>query len=237
MDLDPIRTRLVRRFGPEVNPWVDQVPTRATELADRWDLTLGEPYGNGNNSVVFRCGDVVLKLAYDVDFANEQATTLRLFAHTGRVPRVLHHEDGATVMEVVEPGEPVITPPPLDDFAELLVDLRTPATDGPRRLPEYTEQIFVRFEARGVDVGDARKIRDELVASETEQVLLHGDLHLYNVLNGLKLMAVDPKACLGDPCFDALDYAFQAKSADIAKAADLDVERVEAWWRAFSWMA
>jgi len=50
-------------------------------------------------------------------------------------------------------------------------------------------------------------------------------------------MAVDPKVCLGDPCFDALDYSFQAKSADIAKAAGLDVERVEAWWRAFSWMA
>ncbi|GAB3876456.1 hypothetical protein GCM10029964_023370 [Kibdelosporangium lantanae] len=68
-------------------------------------------------------------------------------------------------------------------------------------------------------------------------MLLHGDLHLYNVLNGPKLTAVDPKACLGDPCFDAMDYAFQARSTDIAKAADLDVDRVEAWCRVFAWMA
>ncbi|GAB3876454.1 hypothetical protein GCM10029964_023360 [Kibdelosporangium lantanae] len=149
MDLAPVRARLVRRYGPEVDPWVDRVPARVAELADRWDLKLGELYDNGNNSVVFKCGDVVLKLAYDVDFADEQATTLRLFEHTGRVPRVLHHEDGATVMEVVEPGDPVVTPPPLDDFAALLVDLRTPATDGPRRLPEYTEQIFARVERQG----------------------------------------------------------------------------------------
>jgi streptomycin 6-kinase len=40
-------------------------------------------------------------------------------------------------------------------------------------------------------------------------VLLHGDLHLGNVLDGgpsRGLVAIDPKACLGDPCFDAVDY-------------------------------
>jgi hypothetical protein len=38
---------------------------------------------------------------------------------------------------------------------------------------------------------------------------LHGDLQLGDVLDGgpsRGLVAVGPKACIGDPCFDAVDY-------------------------------
>ncbi|TCO48102.1 aminoglycoside phosphotransferase family protein [Actinocrispum wychmicini] len=248
MDLAPVRARLVRRFGPDIHDWVDLVPDRVAELADRWGLKVGEPYGTGNTSVVFRCDAGVLKVSPQVEFTAEQVRTLQLFEPTGRVPKVLMHADGAVLMETIEPGEPVVTPPPLDDYAQFLRDLRTPATEGPRHLAEGTEEIFVRVEQRGVDVGDARRIRDELVSSQTEQVLLHGDLHLFNVLNGPKLMAIDPKACLGDPCFDAVDYALATKRSEdllagssiiaaVAKAADLDVDRLAAWCRVFAWMS
>ncbi|MEU8890482.1 aminoglycoside phosphotransferase family protein [Streptomyces sp. NPDC048442] len=50
---------------------------------------------------------------------------------------------------------------------------------------------------------------ERLLETEGVTVLLHGDLHLGNVLDGgaeRGLMAVGPKACVGDPCFDAVDY-------------------------------
>jgi streptomycin 6-kinase len=238
MDLEPVRARLVRRFGPDVNAWVDQVPARIAELADRWRLKVGEPYPIGNSAIAIRCGEVVLKLSPDVEFNAEQVRALQMLAPSGRVPLVVAHDDGAILLETIEPGTPAEQPPPLDDFAALLRDLRTPAGDwAPRRLLDYTEEIFDRVEKRGVQLGDARARRDDLVASQTEEVLLHGDLHLYNVLYGPKLMAIDPKVCLGDPCFDAMDYAFVAKSTDVAKAADLDADRVGAWCKVFAWMA
>ncbi|WP_432046784.1 aminoglycoside phosphotransferase family protein [Streptomyces asiaticus] len=50
---------------------------------------------------------------------------------------------------------------------------------------------------------------ERLLDTQATTVLLHGDLHLGNVLGGgagRGLMAIDPKACVGDPCIDAVDY-------------------------------
>jgi streptomycin 6-kinase len=71
-------------------------------------------------------------------------------------------------------------------------------------------------------------------------VLLHGDLHLGNVLDGgpsRGLVAIDPKACIGDPCFDAVDYVVsgagqegvEARCQRVATACGLDGDRLLAW--------
>ncbi|GAA4676146.1 aminoglycoside phosphotransferase family protein [Streptomyces youssoufiensis] len=71
-------------------------------------------------------------------------------------------------------------------------------------------------------------------------MLLHGDLHPGNVLDGgveRGLMAIDPKACVGDPCFDAVDYVVagaglegvDARCARVASACGLDGDRLYAW--------
>lgn len=72
-------------------------------------------------------------------------------------------------------------------------------------------------------------------------MLLHGDLHLGNVLDGgpRGLVAIDPKACVGDPCFDAVDYVVagaghegvEARCRHVAAACDLDGDRLHAWSR------
>lgn len=68
-------------------------------------------------------------------------------------------------------------------------------------------------------------------------MLLHGDLHLGNVLDGgpaRGLVAIDPRACVGDPCFDAVDYALDGAGHDgvgnrcaaLAPVAGLDPGRL-----------
>ena len=52
----------------------------------------------------------------------------------------------------------------------------------------------------------ARWLADE---GAGRRVLLHGDLHLRNVLAGppgRELVAIDPRACVGDPAFDLVDW-------------------------------
>jgi streptomycin 6-kinase len=231
---------MVRRFGPDVHAWMDQLPEWIADLAARWDLTVDEPYPHGNSSVAIRCGDTVLKLSPDVEFIDEQVRILHLFAGTGRAPEIFAHEPGAVLMEIIEPGTYVTEAPPPGEFAELLSDLHSvgePAA-APRELAGYTEEIFVRFENRGVDIGNPRPLRDELVASQPETVLLHGDLHFHNILVGSRLMVIDPKACAGERAFDAMDYAIAAPSqmAALAKAADLDLDRLAAWRQVFGWV-
>lgn len=79
-----------------------------------------------------------------------------------------------------------------------------------------------------------------LLATARSRVLLHGDLHLGNVLDGgpaRGLVAIDPRACAGDRCFDGVDYALDGAGLDgvgsrcaaLAPAAGLDPDRLYAW--------
>ncbi|ALG07820.1 aminoglycoside phosphotransferase family protein [Kibdelosporangium phytohabitans] len=241
MNLDPARARMARRFGPEAHAWMDALPARITELAERWGLKVGEPYPTGNSSVAVRCDDVVLKLSPQVDFLAEQVRVLRMYEPSGRVPKVFQHEDGAMVMEIIEPGTFVTEAPPPAEFAALMADLHAvgdPAI-AERDIRTALEEFFVRVENRGVDIGSARQLRDELVATQDDVVLLHGDLHFNNILAGPRgLMVIDPKACAGDRAFDTIDYAMAApdRVRELADAASLDVDRIVAWRQVLHWV-
>ncbi len=72
-------------------------------------------------------------------------------------------------------------------------------------------------------------------------MLLHGDLHLGNVLASDRrgLVARSPIACVGERCFDAADYVLEGTDlADmvgrrdaLAAASGLDAERLDGWAR------
>lgn len=187
----------------------------------------------------------------------QQARMLRRFATSGRVPSVLAADEaaGALVLEEIAPGTPAadISPAALPaQWAELLAALHGVAVPPlpTRVLRGRCEEAFVRVGKRlsepavrarmDVTVWD-RAIRrcERLLATETSTVLLHGDLHLGNVLDGGQrgLMAIDPKACVGDPCFDAVDYVLAAaglegvdtRCARVAAACGLDGDRLHAW--------
>ena len=83
---------------------------------------------------------------------------------------------------------------------------------------------------------------EALLDTQTRPVLLHGDLHLGNVLDGgpsRGLVAIDPKACIGDPCFDAVDYVVggaghegvEVRCERVAIACGLHGDRLYAWSR------
>jgi streptomycin 6-kinase len=84
------------------------------------------------------------------------------------------------------------------------------------------------------------------VAEPAPAVLLHGDLHPGNVLDGgagRGLVAIDPRPCVGDPAVDAVDWVFhgargpdewEPRSRELASALGCDPERLWRWCRAFA---
>jgi streptomycin 6-kinase len=243
-----------------VTEWAADLPDRVGRFAALWSLTVDEPFPHGASSVAYPVTradgtPAVLKLTPDVPFSADQAAVLRLFAPSGRVPEVLAEADGALLLTAIRPGTAMcdlpVHPGPAK-IGALLVALHGVPVPGrvPGDLREWTGLFLGRAARRMAepavaaylrqsDVDLALAERDRLLATTDRIALLHGDLHLTNMLVGeAGLAAIDPKAALGDPCFDAIDYVAAGAGRDGigARAAGLamfgyDPDRVLAWTR------
>ncbi|MFF2377356.1 aminoglycoside phosphotransferase family protein [Streptomyces xiamenensis] len=207
--MESVTARLVRRFGPQVAGWCAGTPDLVARLASQWGLSLGESLPDGASSVALRC---------------------RLPDGTPAAPLPGQWSDLLTALHEV-------APPPLPTRVLRGRCEEAFARVG-RRLSEPA--ISARMDVTAWDRAVQRCER--LLDTETTTVLLHGDLHLGNVLDGgaeRGLMAIDPKACVGDPCFDAVDYVVagaglegvETRCTRVAAACGLDGDRLYAWSR------
>jgi streptomycin 6-kinase len=230
------RERLIARFGPAVvEPWWAALPALLEDLAARWKLTIDAPVGHGGTSFTLWCrrgsDRAVLKLTPEIAIAEAEAQALRAWAPTGHVPAVWEAEGGALLLEAVEGGEPTS----IDGAAELMRALHaTDPVPGAVPLAERVEFIF----GRRAWPGDAALAR-HLAADDAPRRLLHGDLHVRNVIASARgLVVIDPRPCIGDPAFDAVDWLFVGTDDPrewAARCATLgpDPERIRAWCAAF----
>ncbi|MFJ7413965.1 aminoglycoside phosphotransferase family protein [Streptomyces sp. NPDC098077] len=261
-------TRLARRFGPQVAQWCADAPDLIARLTSQWRLSREEPLPDGASSVALRCRwpdgtPAVLKISPERALMAEQAGMLGWFAASDRVPHVLavDEEAGAVVLEEIMPGTPAgdfTAPPSPGQWSELLAALHgvAPPALPTRALRGRCEEAFARVGRRLSEPAIGARISvsawdraiercERLLDTEATTVLLHGDLHLGNVLDGgaeRGLMAIDPKACVGDPCFDAVDYVLagaglesvETRCTRMAAACGLDADRLHAWAQAIA---
>jgi streptomycin 6-kinase len=225
------RDKLIARFGAGVDAWCAALPEMVHLCCLRWHVELNKAL-SGNTSRVFigrQHGNrgVVLKLTPDRAIANEEAIALRAWAATPHSVDLLDAdlEAGALLLENVEPGTKVSDEPrvpPVNEVAELLAGLRETVKYDGGQLPTMAQGMESMFSRIGellsspqvsplvapqvLDDG-YRKARE--LASNGPMGLLHGDLHLSNILRGGRprgLVAIDPRPSVGDPTFDAIDW-------------------------------
>jgi streptomycin 6-kinase len=267
------RRRLDARFGARVEAWWARLPEVMERLAARWELIVGDPVGRGNTSLVVRCqnatlGPVILKLVPDETLAGAEAAALRSWESSGHVPHVWGYDGtaGALLLEAIPDEVPLgvsRSQVRLSDVAELIGSLHrsgsTVMADGVESLAERVEFLYgfwAERHSRGHEVSHAvpvvrvdrgRELARALAAGDqVAPVLLHGDLHPGNVLDGganRGLVAIDPRPCVGDPAFDAIDWVFwltddrrcwESRARDLAAALRVDHQRVLGWCSAFA---
>jgi streptomycin 6-kinase len=273
--LEATRGRLLARFGARVEPWWERLPAAIAELAERWELVVGDAVGRGNTSLVVRCRRAdgrraVLKLTPDAELGAAAASALRSWESSGRVPLVWGYDaaSGTLLLEAV-PGEIPLSElgmaVELDKVANLIGGLHRSGApvvaNGVVSLAERVEFIFEHWVERHARRGEmvtravpverlrrGHELARGLVADAGAPVLLHGDLHPGNVLDGgaaRGLVAIDPRPCVGEAAVDAVDWVFwavddprgwQPRSRDLALALGVDHERLWAWCAAFAAM-
>jgi len=245
--------------------WLQRLPALLDECAQRWSLTLGPPFELSYNyaAPATRADGTkaVLKAGFPGPELRTEIAALRLYNGDGMV-RLLEAvpEQGAFLLERLEPGTMLAT----------LTDDEEATTIGAaimRRLwrPAPADHPFpsVADWARGMErlrarfgggtgpfptaiVEEAESLFADLLASTTDPVLLHGDLHHYNILRAERepWLAIDPKGIVGDRGYEVgmfllnpFDFREQPNPQQImerrvyllAEELGIERERVRGW--------
>ena len=226
------RSRLIRRFGDDVTGWIAALPDLLATLTARWHLTVAELMPGGTGTT-FLCtgpdGTAVLKITPDHDIAAQEARALTAWAGTPAMVDLLDTDlaRGALLLEAITPGTPATDPtlvvPPLHDA-------------NPAGFPPLKARVDFLFETvltrrTGTYYASEHNRARKLAEDNVTPVLLHGDMHPGNVLQGPDgPKAIDPRACVGDPAVDWMDFVHDGYDLH---GADVDLDRVHEWLTAF----
>lgn len=216
--------------------WIAGLPGIVAGLADRWSLSVGEPFQPGGQCswTAPAAGpdgaELVLKIGFRFPGGEErdEAAGLRIWDGNGavRVQAACESEsEYALLVERCVPGTPLgqVLPEPEQDrvVAGLLHRLWAQPHAGYafRPLAQMCQAWADEFEEQYATVGASGRIdpglaRDgialfrELPATADSQVLLCTDLHGENVLAARRepWLVIDPKPYVGDPAYDVLQH-------------------------------
>ena len=220
---DFVRTQIALH-GDAGAAWLDRLAHLAEEFAERWSLSVSPPFPNLSYNWVAPAlrkdgTPAVLKLSFpgEKEFETE-AAALEVFAGGG-ICRLLELDldKGALLLERLEPGTP-LTAVHSDEEATataagVMKKLWRPAPAG-HAFPTVADWArgFDRLRRRfggpgpmpGRLVEEAESLFADLLASQGEPLLLHGDLHQENILKAGRepWLAIDPKGVVGEAAYD-----------------------------------
>ena len=254
-------------YGAAGVEWLQQLPALLAECEQRWSLTVMPPYAPLSYNYVAPARlpdgrDIVLKVGFPSDELMSEMEALRLYDGHG-IARLLDsdRERGVLLLERLNPGTMLSNL--TDDVqatsiaAGVMLQLWRPVPPdhpfptvgkwaaGLARLREHFGGTTGPLPSALVE--RAETLFAELLASMSEQVLLHGDLHYFNILAAERepWLAIDPKGVVGEPAYEvgalmrnqlpqplAGDHArrFLARRLDqLSEELGLDRKRLHGW--------
>ena len=246
------------------NPsWLAALPDLIARLADAWSLTLGPHFPNIRINYVAPATRAdgtagVFKVSRHLDDTRSEIAALRLWDGDGAAWLLEADPDvGAMLIERLDPGTMLVEVSESDDEAATLIaagvlrQLWRPVPESNDLCPlEHWCAAYDRNrEALSRGAGGfptalfqrADALRRDLLASTDAAMVLHGDMHHYNVLHARRApwLAIDPKGLAGDRCFDVCQFfrnphdvptSVNRRRLDLFCAElGLDRERTKAW--------
>jgi streptomycin 6-kinase len=211
--------RMVQMNGDEGRSWIEALPETLATYARRWSLVLQPPFELSYNYVApaIRAdgSEAVIKLGFPNRELLSEMHALQHFDGYGIVKLLeADFEHQVFLIERLFPGIELVS---LKDdeaatriAARVMKQLWQPITTdrplltvenwtaGLTKVRPYFAGTTGPFPAHLVDA--AEQIFAELVPSQGERVLLHGDLHHWNILSAQRQpwLALDPKGVIGE---------------------------------------
>jgi streptomycin 6-kinase len=221
---DNFAHRMIQMNGEAGRAWIESLPLILDEIAERWSLKLGAPFELSYNYVApaIRADgtEAVLKLGLPNRELLSEMHALQVFDGHGMVQLLeADFDDQIFLLERVRPGVELITLENDDEAviriaAQVMKQYWRPINDdrplltvenwtgGLAKLRHHFNDTTGPFPAYLVEA--AEYIFSEFIPSQGEQVLLHGDLHHWNILSATRQpwLAIDLKGVIGEREYD-----------------------------------
>jgi streptomycin 6-kinase len=205
-------------YGTAGTQWLAQLPTLIGQCIRQWNLRDVVPYTHLTYNYVLsgmmRDTPIVLKLRCDHKALEKEVAALHAFAGYGCVNVIAHNNNlGAVLLEQVIPGNSLVALFPHDDATAtriasgLIRTLHQAPIPSPGMFPTL-EQVLPTFDKRPAPLAPfiphAQRLRHQLLQTQSDRVLLHGDFHHDNILSSRDgaWRVIDPEGIIGDPVYD-----------------------------------
>jgi streptomycin 6-kinase len=256
-------------FGDDGSAWLERLPDIITLCERRWSLEVSPPFATLSYNYVAPARrsdgtDLVLKMGVPRPELEREIEALRAYDGRGSV-RLLDAETGKGVLllERLKQGSMLADLYPGNDdevtmiAAGVMRQLWRPITphhnfkkieewfEGLARLRSKFKGGCGPFPVRLVET--AESLYADLSQSMGEPLLLHGDLHHFNILSATRepWLAIDPKGVVGEAAYDVgallrnpvpdvfgrsdLVHILDRRVAILAEILDLDRRRILSW--------
>lgn len=262
-----LRQTVVDVHGALGASWWQELPDLLESCAQRWSLTLLPPFDKLSYNYVAPAvraggGEAILKVGVPNPELSSEIDALRHCDGRGSVRLLAADKSwGALLLERLRPGAMLVTveddeaatriaagvmqqlwrPPPEQHTFRSVADWAA----GLERLREQFDGGTGPFPPRLVAVAEG--LFDELLSSMEPPVVLHGDLHHYNILAAERRpwLAIDPKGITGEPAYEVgawlrnplpqvaewpdLEQILDRRVAVFAEMLGFEQQRVLAW--------
>ncbi len=216
---DTFRRNVLQLHGTGGADWLARIPELLQVCAANWSLSLGAPYPDSSYSYVVVVtqpgGDpAVLKLSFPNAQLVREAAALRAFAGRASIALLAYDSSvGAMLLQRAEPGHQLAQLCESEDeratsiagsiacmltrevpSCSLFPSVETWSSD----IQSIANRLHVAPQLRAL-ASHAAAVAGELAKSFLPKVLLHGDLHQFNILAaGETWLAIDPSGIIGE---------------------------------------
>lgn len=263
---DTFIERMRELHGEQGVAWSEALPGIITDFASRFEFIPEAPFSNLSYNFVLRAKlkdgkPAVLKSSFMKDELAQEVSVLRAYQGRGAINVInADEEGGVALLQAAAPGIPLSIieddARATDIFCEVFRHMHISAPPGSQfpsmkqhfaAIERYRERCLQGSIASPLPenwVENAEECLAYLIATTSENLLLHGDLHHENILREgeERWVVIDPKGIIGDIHFDTIQYllnyedrggdrehVLRTRIAIMADRLGLDPRRIAMW--------
>ena len=217
--MNTFETNIIAIHGGAGKAWLSDLQSQVDALSAKWGLSQLKPAGDLSHHYVlsgFQGNQpIILKLGLDINGLALESAALKSFSGFSSVG-VLAKDQGALLLERAVPGTLLRSyfPSKEAEATEIVCGVikklhqaPIPAKDTFPHSRDWLLALDQNLDIPAPYLEKARTLRDRLLETSHQDILLHGDLHHGNILQGENgWVVIDPKGVIGDPVYEVAAF-------------------------------